>query len=64
MFPRQIENSETVWGAGFSKAVIYITTTGMVKKIDEYGKVLIMDSGEVIPLEHMTGLEGDFLKNR
>ena len=39
----------------------YITTTGTVKKVDEHGKYLLMDSGEVIPMERMTGLEGDFL---
>ena len=35
----------------------YITTTGTVKKIDEYGKYLLMDSGEMIPMEKMVTIE-------
>ena len=39
--------------------VKYITVTGVIQKIKEYEKVLVMDDGTEIPLQAITGLEGD-----
>ncbi|MGN0374678.1 MAG: hypothetical protein ACI4EN_04195 [Butyrivibrio sp.] len=35
----------------------YLTDMGTIKRIDEIEKVIIMDSGIKIPMEHITGIE-------
>lgn len=35
----------------------YLTDIGTVKRVDEIGKMLIMDSGALIPMEQITGIE-------
>lgn len=36
----------------------YVTVTGRVKRVDTYKKMLVMTSGEKIPLGHICRLEG------
>ena len=37
----------------------YVTTTGLLKKIDEIERVLVLTDGARIPLEDVAGLESD-----
>lgn len=37
----------------------YVTTTGIVKKIDLYQKAIILESGTIIPIEQIKDIDGE-----
>lgn len=40
----------------------YITKCGVVKKLREYEKIMMLDDGEMIPIDDITEIEGDSLE--
>lgn len=43
---------------------IYVTVTGIVKKIDEYKRVVLMDDGKRIPIDEIVNVEGEIFDTR
>lgn len=41
----------------------YVTTTGTVKMIDEYERIVVMTEGTEIPIEEICGIEGHIFGN-
>lgn len=40
----------------------YLTVTGKVKKINEYGHQIIMEDGTVLPIENLFSIEGELFR--
>lgn len=40
----------------------YLTVTGKVKKINEYGHKIIMEDGTVLPVENLFSIEGELFR--
>ena len=40
----------------------YVTATGIVRKIDEYERTVVMNDGTRIPIEEITEIEGDLFR--
>lgn len=40
----------------------YLTVTGKVKKINEYGHKIIMEDGTVLPIENLFSIEGELFR--
>ena len=41
----------------------YLTVSGIVKKILEFERLVVMQSGEQIPIERIVGIEGEIFKD-
>ncbi|WP_313560036.1 hypothetical protein [Ruminiclostridium cellobioparum] len=41
----------------------YVTATGIVKKIDEYNRIVVMTNGIEIPIEEIINIEGHIFEN-
>ncbi|MPN23129.1 hypothetical protein SDC9_170515 [bioreactor metagenome] len=41
----------------------YVTTTGMVKKIDEYERIVVMTEEIEIPIDEISSIDGHIFKN-
>lgn len=41
----------------------YLTTDGIVKKINEYGRIVILMSGEEIPIDEIISIEGKIFES-
>lgn len=40
----------------------YLTVTGKVKKINEYGRLIMMEDGTVLPIENLFSIEGELFR--
>lgn len=40
----------------------YVTVTGVVKKVDEYGRYLVFSDGEKVPMETVIEIEGEMFE--
>ena len=50
-----------LWGVSTSDGE-YVTTTGRLKKIDEYERMLVMTDGSVIPLDDVLELQSELFR--
>lgn len=41
----------------------YVTTTGMVKKIDEYERIVVMTGDTEIPIDEISSIDGHIFEN-
>jgi hypothetical protein len=41
----------------------YATAIGAVKKIDEYGRVIVMTDGTIIPVDEIIGIDGEIFES-